>query len=170
LLSERARIPTQGGGDELAHDPGVEGVAGETDTAVAEQVLRLAAALAHSRANMKQGEVTGAAAKITDEDELVVIEGRFVGVSRRDRLHFKVNPLKAGSRERLAQTGEGKRLILFGLRAHKPHRAAHHGIADRGVELRSAWRRRSARMREIRSSSVQWRPNTAVPVSERSDR
>ena len=136
MFSERAeRLRPERGRDELAHDPGVEGVAGQTDSAVAEQILRLAAALAHAGANVKQREVAGAAAKVTDEDQLVVIEGGFVGVRCRHGLHFKINPIKAGSRKGLAQAREGIGLILFLLRAHKTYRAAHHGVADRSVEL-----------------------------------
>ena len=65
-----------------------------------------------------------------------MIEGRFVSICRRYRLHFKVDPLKARKREGLAQTREGERIILLRLRADKTHRPAHHGIAHRSVKLR----------------------------------
>ena len=84
---------------------------------------------------MKQRRVARAASKVTDQDELVVVEGRFVGISRGNRLHFEVNPPKARFGECLPQTGEGKRLILLGFRADETHWPADHGVADRRMEL-----------------------------------
>jgi len=64
-----------------------------------------------------------------------VIECRFVRIRRSDRLHFKLNPVKAGRREGLSQTRDGESLIVFTLCAHKPHRAAHHRIRNRSLKL-----------------------------------
>ena len=84
---------------------------------------------------MQQREVAGPPAKVADEDQLVVIESGFVGVRCRHGLHFKINPIKACSGEGLAQARDSIGLIVFALRADKPYRAAHHGVAERGVEL-----------------------------------
>src|ERR1700733_8441963 len=77
--------------DELAHDPGIESIAGETNAAVAEQILRLATALAHPGANVQQREIACAAAKVSDKDQFIVIESGLVGVRCRHWLHFEIN-------------------------------------------------------------------------------
>src|SRR5580704_2740253 len=136
-LVERAgeRLRTERGRDELADDPGVESVARQTDPTVAEEILWCAAALAHTWTHVKQREVAGATTKVTDEDELVVIEGRFIRVRRCNWFQFKFNSIKAGFRKGLAQARKRKRLILVSLRTHETDRPAHHGVADRSAEL-----------------------------------
>jgi hypothetical protein len=131
----RKRLRSQCGGDQLTHDSGIEGIAGQTDAAVAEQILRFTTSFTYARANVKQGKVAGAAAKVADKDELVVIQSGFVGVSRCNRFQFKIDPVKARFGKGLTQAGKGECLILFGLSANKTNRPAHHGITDGGTEL-----------------------------------
>ena len=64
----RLRLGAERGGDEVAHDFGVEGVAGEAEAGVAEDFALTI------RAHGEQGEVAGATAKVADQDGFFVVE------------------------------------------------------------------------------------------------
>ena len=73
----------------MAHDFGVEGIAGKADAFVAEE-------LTFGAADAQQRKVTGAAAEVADDDELFMVERAFVMVGGGDGLEFKVDLLEAG--------------------------------------------------------------------------
>ena len=136
-LVERARfgVRSEGRGDELADDAGVKCVAGQAYSAVPEQVLRGAAAAADFGAGAEQGEIAGATAEVTDQEQFVVVESGFIGGSGGYRLQFKLNLLEAGEGEGFAQAGFGEFVVLFGFRADKLNGAADDGAADGALEL-----------------------------------
>ena len=67
--------------------------------------------------------------------QFVVVERRFVGAGGRDRLHFEIDTLKTGSRKCRSQARNSKVVVFRRFRADEANRAAHHGIANRPVEL-----------------------------------
>ena len=59
--------------------------------------LASASAPTDAWADAKKREIAGAAAKVADEDQFVVVECSFVGAGGRDRLHFEIHTLEARS-------------------------------------------------------------------------
>src|ERR1700749_4994877 len=84
---------------------------------------------------MQQGKIAGAPTEISDEDELIMIEGRLVRIGSSDRFHFEVDVLKAGSGKGLMEAGKGKALLLLGLSAHEANRPPGNGVGYRRIKL-----------------------------------
>src|SRR5580692_5024515 len=82
--------------NEMPHDLGIEGVSGDRNSGVTEQVSGSPSSASNARADADQREVAGAAPKVSDQNEFVVFEGRFVEMGRGNRLHFEVNCFKPG--------------------------------------------------------------------------
>lgn len=128
-------IGTERGGDKFADDAGVEGVAGQTEAAVAEQILCGAATFADAGADMEQGEVAGAAAEVADEDEFVVIERGLVGVGGADGLHLEVDGLETSVDEGLLKALQGEGIVVRRVCSDEADGAAYSGVAHRLAKL-----------------------------------
>ena len=73
LHRPRRRPSAQGRGNQIPDNLGVKGVAGESDTAIAEQIRGSSASFADVGADVQQGEVTGPTAEVSDQNQLVMI-------------------------------------------------------------------------------------------------
>ena len=131
----RHAVGSQRGRNQAAHDARIEGVARQSHAAVAQQVCGTASAPTHSRPHVQQRKVAGAAAEVADQDQLVVVERRFVGIGRGHRLHLELHLLVAGELKRMAQTAQRVGFVLAVFRACKMHRTPHRGVAHRHAKL-----------------------------------
>ncbi len=136
------------GRDEVAHEAGVEGVAGEGEAGGAEDLPALA------RADVEQREVAGASAEVSDKDGFGAGERGLVGCGCGQGLELEGDVLETGAGEGGAQAGEGEGFILGRFGTDEANGAAYGGGTDGCPQCCSACRRRSARMREMRSSRV----------------
>jgi hypothetical protein len=84
---------------------------------------------------VQQREVAGAAAEVADQDQLVVVERRFVGIGRSHRLHLELHLLVARELKRMPQTPQCVGFVLAVFRACKMHRTPHRGVAHRHAKL-----------------------------------
>src|SRR5271168_4803033 len=84
---------------------------------------------------MNEGEIAGASAEVADQDELVMIESRFVIVSGGDRLHFELDRVEACKAECFAEAGFRVKALVVILGAHEANRASDHGLPDLEAEL-----------------------------------
>src|ERR1700749_4971633 len=66
--------------DEFANNSGVESVACKSNANVAQEILRSTSTPAYVGADLKQGETAGSSAKVTNENQLIVVQGRLVSV------------------------------------------------------------------------------------------
>ena len=66
------------------------------EAAVRTAQAQLSDLAAGARSNAQQRKVAGAAAKVANENQLVVVECRFVVVGGRDRLQFEIHRFVAG--------------------------------------------------------------------------
>src|SRR3984957_6520342 len=116
---------------EVPDDPSIEGVTGHAQPCIPHNVAGHAASSANARANVKKREVAGASAQISDQNKFVVVEGGFIVVSRRDRLHFELHRFKASQLQRRSQPRLSVAVIFVVLGSHKMNRSAH----DRGSNV-----------------------------------
>ena len=110
--------------DEVADDALVEGVAGDRHAVGADDVRGAPAALTHARPDGDDREVAGAAAEVADQDPLVALQPRLVGVRGRDRLVLEHDLVEAGEADRRQQTFGGERVELGVGRVGEVHRPA----------------------------------------------
>ena len=87
----RQRSASQGRGDQVPHNLGVERVARQPESAIAQQIRRPPAAFPDLRPHSQQRKVTGAAAEVADQNQLIVIERRLVIERRRHRFQFELD-------------------------------------------------------------------------------
>ena len=118
-------VGAEGGGDEVAHHAGVEGVAGEGEAGVAED-----SSGGGFGADGDDGEVAGASAEVADEDGFGVVEGLLVGVGGGQGFELEVDVLEAGAEEGGAEAVEGELLVFSGFGADEADGAAYGGAED----------------------------------------
>ena len=131
----RQRVRSQRRRHQLPHNPRIECISRQPKPAVAEQVFRRASARTNPGANMQQREVAGAAAKVADQDQLVMVQCGLIGVCRRDRLHLEVHGLEPGMKKCLPQSPCCKGIVIGVVCAHKPHGPAYSGMTNRLAKL-----------------------------------
>ena len=92
--------------------------------------------------NVQQREVAGAAAKVANQDQLIVHQGRLVGIGRADGLVLEGHGIESRLFERRLQSRCSERIVLrsfSGDEAHGPSDGRMpHGVPQCAVLLRAA--------------------------------
>src|SRR5690606_220776 len=96
-----ARALPKVGRDHALEDSLIEGVPGEADAVGADDAL--ASAAAPARSDLDEAEIGGAAAEVSDQDQLVVVEAALVAPRGRHGLELEHDLLEARRQERGAQ-------------------------------------------------------------------
>ena len=86
----------------MPDDLGVESIPGQPDARVAEKIGGCPAALPNRGPDANQGKITGAAAEVSDQNELVAVECGFIVACGRDRFEFEVDAFKASFAKRFS--------------------------------------------------------------------
>src|SRR6185436_5024951 len=111
---------------QIADDALVEGIAGQRHAVGADDVGRAASPLADAWSNRNDREVARAAAEVADENTLVVLEPRFVGIGGSDRFVLEHDLLEARKPHRAQESTDGKVVEFRVGRVGEMDRASEH--------------------------------------------
>ena len=120
----------------MADDLGVEGISGEAEAGIAQQVSGGAAAAQNRGTNSQQREVAGAAAEVSNQNELVAVERGFVVARGGDGLQFKLDRFESRGVQRFRQALLGVSIVVVSFGADELHGASDDGGVDAQSELR----------------------------------
>ena len=105
------RAQPQPGRHQVPDDLPVEGVAGHRHAIGADDVFRCPSPPADFRPHMQDRKVAGAAAEVSNQDELVVLQALLVAVGGRHRLVLEHNLFEPALLKRLSQPPKRELII-----------------------------------------------------------
>src|SRR5207249_1205878 len=121
--------------NQVPDNAGVKRISGESDAAIAEEIIGHSASLTDAWPGVQQRKVAGAAAEIADQNQLVMVERGFVIMSRRHRLQLEYHTLVAREAKGRGEALLGKTVILVCFRADKTYRPPYYGCVNADLEL-----------------------------------
>src|SRR5271166_5999402 len=119
----------------MPNDFGVEGIAGQSQALIGQQVFRLAAMFADFRTYAQHRKIAGASAEIADQNQLVVVPRGPIKKGPAERLKLKSDLFQAGPTQGDFQPRLRVVVVFRCFRTYKAHRAAAHHAADGHAEL-----------------------------------
>src|SRR5712691_3750382 len=104
----------------------VKCVAGDCDPIRAQDIVMSVSMLTRRRAELDEGEITGPAAEIRDQDQLVMIKLLLILVRRGDRFQLELDVREAALLDCRPQTTQGKVVSGAICRAREMCRSSYH--------------------------------------------